>query len=350
MTEEPTSHPMRQERIQEGPGRVAPSARKARKARRLAAKKNNQMPVVAPVEGPAATRVVEGELQSPAPDSGLVGALQRPYLIRLIVRRELARMYSASILGLLWSYVQPAIRFGVYFVVFGYLLNMHKDVPDFAIHLFCGIVFVHYFSETFSGGTRSIWLNRRLVQKMAVPREVFPLSSMLVAMFHTLPQLLLLAFFSFISGWSIDPLGAASGLLGLLIIMAFSMAMALIFSAVNVYYRDFQNIVHTITQFMHFLVPMMYPAHRVMQHAEAHPVIYQLYMANPVADAVMLLQRFFWYPVAKQNASGKAQELSLLFPDHLLQRGLITLVACLGLLWFGQRLFRRLEKKFPERL
>ncbi len=341
---------MQQGRIQEGAGRVRPSARKARKARKLAARKENQMPVVAAVDGPQEVRVVAGELRSPAPEGGLLGALQRPYLIRLIVRRELARMYSASVLGLLWSYVQPAIRFTVYYIVFGYLLNMHKDVPDFAIHLFCGIVFVHYFSETFSGGTRSIWLNRRLVQKMAVPREVFPLSSMLVAMFHTLPQLLLLTFFCTISGWQIDAVGAASGLLGLLIIMAFSMGMALIFSAVNVYYRDFQNIVNTITQFMHFLVPMMYPVHRIMKVEDSHPILYQIYMANPIADAVMLLQRFFWYPVAKQSAVGAAQERALLFPADLFQRGLITLAACLVLLWIGQRVFRRLEKKFPERL
>ncbi|MEI2819332.1 MAG: hypothetical protein V9E81_03610 [Marmoricola sp.] len=97
-----------------------------------------------------------------------------PYLIKLLVRRELAKRYSASVLGLLWSYIQPAIRFGVYYVVFGYLLKMHKDVPDFAIHLFCGIVFVHYFSETFGGGTRSIWVNRSMINKLAMPREVFP--------------------------------------------------------------------------------------------------------------------------------------------------------------------------------
>ena len=135
------------------------------------------MPAVEAMDGPVKARVVEAELVSPAPNGGLIGVLREGYLLRLIVRRQLARMYSASLLGLMWSYIQPAIRFTVYYFVFGVLLDFHKNVPNFAIHLFCGIVFVHYFSETFGGGTRSIWMNRALVKKMALPREIFPVAS-----------------------------------------------------------------------------------------------------------------------------------------------------------------------------
>jgi hypothetical protein len=98
---------------------------------------------------------------------------------------------------------------------------------------------------------------------------------MLVAGFHTLPQLLLLTGFCLFSGWDLDATGVAAGVLGILVITTFSTALALIFSAVNVYYRDFQNIVSTITQFMHFLVPMMYPLSRVMKHAETFPVLFR---------------------------------------------------------------------------
>ena len=85
-------------------------------------------------------------------------------------------MYSASILGLFWSYIQPAMRFGIYYVVFGIVLQAHRNVPNFAIHLFCGIVFTHFFSEVFNGGTRSIWANKSMVQKSRMPREIFPVS------------------------------------------------------------------------------------------------------------------------------------------------------------------------------
>ena len=81
------------------------------------------------------------------------------------------------------------------------------------------------------------------------------------------------------------------------ILVTFAMALALFFSALNVFFRDFQNIVETIMQFMHFLVPMMYPFSLVWAAHDRHPVLYQIYVANPVTQAVLLLQRFFWYPL-----------------------------------------------------
>lgn len=292
-------------------------------------------------------RRVDAELQDPAPRGGLLEVFQQGYLLRLIVARQLAQQYSASLLGLMWSYVQPAMRFGVYYLVMGLILHMHRGVPNFAIYLFTGMVVVHYFGETWNGGTRSIWQNKALVKKNRIPREIFPVSMMLVAAYHTLPQVLVLVVLCLVLGWHLTMSAVAAGVLGVLILVTFATALALIFSALNVFFRDFQNIVGTIMQFMHFLVPMLYPFARVWQAHESHPVIYQVYMANPVAQAVLLLQRFFWYPLA--NASERRQ-LGQAFPPDLFVRSLVTFAACLLVLWAAQRFFSRAESKFPERL
>ncbi|SDS28128.1 ABC-2 type transport system permease protein [Nocardioides scoriae] len=318
--------------------------RRARRARRLAARKADSMPVVA-ATGPRQVRVVDAELREPAPKGGLREVFSQPYLLRLIVRRELAQMYSASLLGLLWSYVQPAMRFAVYYVVMGFILRLHRDFPHFAIHLFTGMVVVHYFSETWNGGTRSIWQNRALVKKMRLPREVFPVASMVVAGYHTLPQMLVLVLACLVAGWHVTWTSVAALLLGLAILTSFAGALALFFSALNVFYRDFQNIVGTILQFMHFMVPMIYPFERIYAAHASHPVLYQIYVANPVAQAVMLFQRFFWYPVVEDK--GRVEQA---FPPDQWVRGLITLGICLVLLYLAQRFFTRAEGKFPERL
>jgi ABC-2 type transport system permease protein len=314
------------------------------RARRLAKKAADAMPVVK-ASGPRQTRVVSAELVSPAPRGGILETFQQPYLLKLIVSRQLAQMYAASLLGLAWSYVQPAMRFGVYYVVMGFILHLHKGFPYFALHLFTGIVVVHYFSETWSGGTRSIWQNKALVKKMRLPREIFPVAAMLVAAYHTMPQLLVLVLCCLLSGWHITWTAVAAGLLGLAILVTFSMALALFFSALNVFYRDFQNIVQTIMQFMHFLVPMMYPFSRVYSVHVDHPVLYQIYMANPVTQAVLLMQRLFWYSLVENP-----EQLHNEFPPDLWERGLITLALCSLLLWWAQRFFSRVENKFPERL
>lgn len=324
-------------------------ANAAKRARRLARTKGD-MPLAPSLDGPTESRLVEAELVSPVPKGGIVGVLQQPYLLRLLVRRQLAQQYAASLLGFLWSYIQPAIRFLVYFLIFGYVLKIHGDVPNFAIHLFCGIVFVHYFTESLSGGTRSIWVNRSLVKKMAMPREIFPVSQMLVAIYHTLPQILLLCIFCALSGFATDWTGVVALLLGLAILITFTTALSLLLSALNVYYRDFQNIVGTVAQMMHFMVPMMYPFTRILGFQEGHPVLYQLYMANPVAQSVILVQRFFWEGVNRADSTAGAGKGVRVFPDHLFERGLITLGICVVLLWLCQKAFSRLESKFPERI
>ena len=316
----------------------------AKRARRLMEKQADAMPVVE-ASGPPQTRVVDAELVAPSPRCGLVEVFQQPYLLKLIVSRQLAQMYAASLLGLLWSYIQPALRFAVYYVIMGFVLDLHKGTPYFAIHLFTGIVVVHYFGETWSGGTRSIWQNKALVKKMRMPREIFPVASMLVAAYHTLPQVLVLVLACLVTGWHLTWTAVGAGALGVAILMTFAMAMALIFSALNVFFRDFQNIVGTVMQFMHFLVPMIYPFSMIYEGRDSNPVLYEIYTANPIAQGVLLLQRLFWYPLI-EDTSALGQE----FPPDMYTRGLITLVACVLLLWMAQKFFSRVENKFPERL
>jgi ABC-2 type transport system permease protein len=254
-------------------------------------------------------------------------------------------MYAASLLGLAWSYVQPAMRFAIYYLVMGFILKLHEGFPYFALHLFTGIVFVHYFSETWSGGTRSIWLNRQLVKKMRMPREIFPVASMVVAAYHTLPQILVLVFCCLIAGWHLTWASVAAGILGIALLVTFSAALALFFAALNVFYRDFQNIVQTMLQFMHFMVPMMYPFSLVYSAHESNPILYQIYMANPVAQSVILMQQFFWYPLVEDPS-----KLGVEYPPDMWVRGGITLAICLVLLHLAQKFFARCEGKFPERL
>jgi ABC-2 type transport system permease protein len=318
----------------------------AQRARIRAEEAADLMPVVGALDGPRVDRYVEAELVSPAPRGGMIEVLQQRYLLRLIVGRELAQLYAASILGLLWSYVQPAMRFTVYYFVFGIVLQSHRSMPNFAVHLFCGIVFVHYFSETWSAGTRSIWTNRALVLKMRVPREIFPVASMVVAAYHTGPQVFILMITCFVVGWHVSWSAAAAGALGLAILFTFSMAMAIAFAAWNVFFRDFQNIVTTITQFVHFMVPMMYGFSSVASLGQSHPVMYQLYMANPLAEAIILLQRFFWYSTLGPLQSQYTKE----FPHDMWERGFIMLGVSIVLAYLAQKIFARMESQFPERL
>jgi ABC-2 type transport system permease protein len=289
-------------------------------------------------------RAPDGPLVAPGDQGGLHNVFRQRYLLRLLVRKELRARYQGSVLGLFWSYVQPAVRFAAYYFVIGYVFGLTREMTNFAIHIFAGMVMVHYFTETFTSGTRSIVRNRGILQKLPLPREMFPVSSMLVSAYHTFPQVVILLVGVLIAGWDPSWYDLAAGVLGFAIIAVFGMALALIFSAANVFFRDFQNIVATFTIFVMWSAPMIYPYSRIADLFQGSWVE-QLYLANPIANGVICFQQLFWVPTVGPDAPYPA-----VMPDDLMARGLVVLAVCVGLLAVAQVVFTRLEGKFAERL
>ncbi len=277
-------------------------------------------------------------MRSPAPSSGLLEVFRRRYLLKLLVQREIKARYQGSLLGLLWSYLNPLSQFFIYFFIIGVIFNLHDDIPNFAIHIFSAIIIVHFFSETFNAGTRSIVRNRQIVKKMAVPREMFPVASMLVSLYHVGPQIVILIAATVFYGWTPDVYGIVCFAVGLVLIMLLGTGLALLFSAANVFFRDVSSVVNIVTNLVRFGVPMIYSYEMVSKRfGAAEPY----YLLNPIADAVLLFQRAFW--------TGSTDQPTLM-PDHLLLRGLVMVAVSAVVLLIGQVVFTRLENKIPERL
>lgn len=288
-------------------------------------------------------------LAAPGVTGGLLEVFRRRYLLSLLVRRTIDSRYQGTALGWAWSYLQPLVRFFMFYFIFQVMIGRGGEpgspryVENFAIHLFAGMVLVHFFTETFNGGTKSLVTNRGLIVKLAMPRELFPVSTMLVALWHTGPMLVILTIATTILGWRPDPLGLLAGLLGFGIVMSLGTALALIFSVANVFFRDFGKVVQTLTQFVTFSVPMIYPFTFVEQRFGS---LAEHYLLNPMAEAVLLIQRCFWTGSTSDPAWTAEHHL----PDDLWSRGVIMLLISLVLLGLSQVIFSRLERRVPERL
>lgn len=314
-----------------------------------------------PVTAPESVRSVterhhleEVPLTDPASNSGLLAVFKHRYLLRLMVRREIQARYAGSKVGLLWSYINPAVRFATFYFVFGIILG-RGTVPNFAIHLFAGMIVVNFWTDAFNSGTRSIISNKAVVQKMSLPREMFPIASMLVSLYHTGPQLAILIGACLVTGWSPDPMGFVAFALAFGIVLLFGTGMGVMFSAIGVLYRDFTRIVQTFTNMIQFAVPMMY-AYTLIAVKFGTGTWHAIYLGNPLAEAVLLMQRLFWFPTITDDDAGYAAQfgfdpaMSANFPPHLMLRGVIILAACALFLAFSQFIFTRLDNKIPERL
>ena len=298
-----------------------------------------------PVEArPRMVRHVEGELTPPSSNQGLLEVFRRRYLLNLLVRRELAARYEGSFLGFVWSYINPLSQFFIYWFVMGKLMGAHQNIPNYPIHIFSALIVVHFFTETFGAGTRSIVRNKALLTKQAMPREMFPVAAMLVSLVHVGPQLVILVVFAIGSGWAPDAVGVAAMFESLAISMVLGTALALLFSVANVYFRDFGSFVGIATNYVRWGVPMVYSYEMVRNSLGQFATA--LYLSDPIATGVLLIQRAFWVGTVNDPADPAVTAM----PDHLLLIGLGVLGASVIMLVVAQLVFNKFEKKIPERL
>ncbi|TFC05660.1 ABC transporter permease [Cryobacterium adonitolivorans] len=275
----------------------------------------------------------------PGQGAGLIDVFRRRYLLSLLVRKEVQVRYRGSVLGWMWSYVKPITQFLVFFVALGVFLQLNGTIPNYPVYLFSGLVVINLFSESFSNGTKSLVDNAPLIKKIYLPRELFPVSSTLVAFINFLPQALVLAVVCFLTGWQPNGLQLLGIALGVLIIVLLAMGLSLFFGSINVSFRDAQNFVELILLVATWASPVLYQWTTV---AKVLPdwlmVIYRL---NPVTAAVELLHAGFWYPTTDGQAP---------MPPDLWFFGLCALVTSSILLVIGQLVFRRLERRFAQDL
>ncbi|MCD2444047.1 ABC transporter permease [Agromyces sp. SYSU K20354] len=275
----------------------------------------------------------------PGAGRGILDVVKYRYLLRLLIRKGILTRYHGSVLGWVWSYVKPAAQFAVFYVVMGLFLNLTKGIESYPIYLFSGIVVINLFNEAFGNATRSIVSNKALVKKIYLPRELFPIADVFIALVHFLPQLSILLVVCLFVGWVPTPLGLVGALLAVFIVAVLATGLGLLFGSINVAYRDAQNVVELILLFATWTSPVLYSWTMVRDQAPAW--LFDLYMANPLTSAVELFHTAFWFPTTSEAAER---------PESLWLFTLIGLVIAVLCLVAGQLVFRRLEGRFAQDL
>lgn len=288
-------------------------------------------------------RVPRAQFDVPGRSGGLLDALRWHYLLKLLVRTGVTTRYRNSVLGWTWSYVRPAAQFLVFFVVLGVFLRLNHGIENYAIYLFSGIVVINLFSEGFKNATTSIVGNAPLVRKVYLPRQLFAVSAVIVSFVHFLPQVVLLVVVCAFFGWfvKVGILGILAILAGAMLIMLFALGLGLLFGAVNVRYRDAENIVELLLLLATWASPVLYYWTMVRDAFADVPWLVEVYMLNPITQAVELFHYGFWYVIS---------DTDLPLPPHLATNTAWTFLIVLVTLWLGQSVFRRLEGRFAQDL
>ena len=283
---------------------------------------------------------------NPGRVGGLLDVFRRRYLLKLLVRKELRVRYQGSVVGFAWSYVKPAVRFLMYYFIIELILG-ERSLENRPLHIFAGMIMVTFITNALSAGTKSVVKNQSLVRKISLPREMFPVASIMVSVYHLVPMYVIIFLGCLLTGWHPDLGALLAGVMALAVVLTWGLAVALLLSALNVFFRDMGNIIDVVQTVITWTVPMIYPFSIIADRfRDTHQVVYELYLSSPLCIAVLLNDRAFWVPSLEQRQVGLREEL----PEYLYQRGVVMIVLGLVFVWIAQAVFARLESRFAEKL
>lgn len=265
-------------------------------------------------------------------------------LLLSLIRKELSIRYRGSVLGILWTMIKPLVQLCVYGLVLGIFLGFGNQIPDFGFYMFCGLMIFGLFSECVTAGTTSIMWNASLVKKVALRRELLPLSTTGVALVNFFFQgVVLIAAFAVTGHW--PQLRDVPFIIpAILIVLLLGLACGMLLGAWNVYVRDVQFIVDLGLLLLFWLTPILYGWWTVQQTLADRGLpdwTFDLYMANPLAAAATAFQQGAW--------PGQPPQYEY-FDSVFALRLWGTVAVCAVLVWLAQRVFNRLQENFAAEL
>jgi len=179
-------------------------------------------------------------------------------LIQSLVVRELKARYRGSVLGFLWSFINPLMQLLIYWVVFSYILPARWDgIEPYALFLFTGILPWTWFSSSVLESANVLISGGNLIKKILFPAEVLVFVVVLSNLVHFILGLPILLGFLLYFGKVFPTIVLFPCVLVLQLVL--TLGICLFISALSVHFRDVQNIVGNLVMMWFFASPVIYP-------------------------------------------------------------------------------------------
>jgi ABC-type polysaccharide/polyol phosphate export permease len=245
--------------------------------------------------------------------------------IRALFERQLRARYKQAFLGFAWAIIPPFVFMVVLTTFVQHAMKIPTGGVPYPLFSYVALVPWNFFSSAFSGGASSIVGNLDVMNKMYVPREVFPISTILSAAVDALISLVGLVFLFVI--YSFAPKATSVWVPLLLVIqLAFTLGIVFIMSSLVVYLRDLRYAMALIIQLGLFATPILYGMNRI---PESLRLIYSC--INPLAPVIDGYRRVVIY--------GQDPAWDLLLPAAAMSFAVLV---------WGFKLFKRLETGFSD--
>lgn len=219
-------------------------------------------------------------------------------ILQNLIRRELKVKYAASVLGAVWSLLNPLVFLAVFSFV---VVVLGNQLPNYPVYLLSGLLAWNLFSAALQGGSRAVLDNSNLVKKVAFPREVLPLAAIGVALVDYALQVAVLVLFMAVTGFGFRWPELALFPLAFVSLLACTTALALWLAALNVRYRDVGHLLNIALLVWFWGTPIVYAAGLVQDQLADNDVLWALYWLNPLVSLIGGVQRALYGTVAPEG-------------------------------------------------
>lgn len=242
-------------------------------------------------------------------------------LILALTRRDIAGRYRGSLLGMLWSFMNPLLMLAVYTFAFGVVFGARwtdgsDSKMEFAIILFAGMLVFQLFSESVNRAPNLVISNPSYVKKVVFPLEVLPVMSLGSSLFHMLMSLSVWVLFYYV-GFGLPSPAVLLLPIIMLPLVLFTIGVSWILASLGVYLRDVGHMVSSLTIMLLFLSAVFFPIDSLPE-----PLRAPLMVVNPLVFHVEICRQVM---IWGNLPALRSWMIYFVF-------GIV--VACLGFAWF----------------
>lgn len=196
-------------------------------------------------------------------------------LVAALVRRSLAARYRGSVLGVLWTILNPLLLMAVYTLVFQFYLRFN-GIEHYPVFVFCGLLPWIWLTQSIGESAVSISGSGHLITKSMFPAQVLAIVPVISGAINYLLSIPVLVVVALLLGASI-PITFPALLLVAFVQLCLLSGVAFFVAALNVQFRDVQHLIGHAFSLIFFLTPIVYPATQVPERFS------WLLKANPIA-------------------------------------------------------------------
>jgi ABC-type polysaccharide/polyol phosphate export permease len=249
-------------------------------------------------------------------------------LIASLVARELTARYRGSVLGFLWTFVNPLLLLLVYTFVFGVVMPGARapGVEPYSLFLFCGLLPWTWFSSALLESCTALTGSGGLLRKVMFPAEVLPIVTVLTGLVNFLLGLCILVGFAIYVRAPVFTTDLAWLVPTILVQLVLTTGLALLFSSLSVHFRDIRDLLGNALTLWLFATPIIYP---YTQAPERYRWLLDL---NPFTPLAVAYQAILFSPAPFADA----------------RRLAVLAVVAVAVLVAGYVVFDRLRETFPE--